>query len=247
MSQPSPSNSTEAGEPGAEERPVEDAAERARESDADADAATTATEDLRALYLDSDDAGELISALSSQTARSILVALHDHPATASELADHVETTVQNVRHHLDGLREADLVRAADTRYSSKGREMDVYAPVDRPLVVVVGNEDTADADADDASTDRDAETGTETETEGFVDSLSRFVGAVVALAATSLLVQWLFVPSAGGEFGGVVRSPDGLGGGVGPVVAPPGLVFFAGGALVLAAASGWRYWRRNHA
>ncbi len=227
MSQPSPSKPSDASEPRAEEA----------EADAEADAEGTATDDLRALYLDNDDAGELISALSSQTARSILVALHDRPATASELAEHVDTTVQNVRHHLDTLREADLIRAADTRYSAKGREMDVYAPVDRPLVVVVGNED-------DDTGKREPADG---ETEGFVDSLSRFVGAVAALAATSLLVQYLFVSSAGGDLGGVVRSPDGLGGGVGPVVAPPGLLFFAGGALVLAVASGWRYWRRNHA
>ncbi len=227
MSQPSPSKPTDGSqEPRAEEGSAEDTE-------------TTATEDLRALYLDSDDAGELISALSSGTARSILVALHDRPATASELADHVDTTVQNVRHHLDNLRGADLVRTADTRYSSKGREMDVYAPVDRPLVVVVGNEDSDD-DADERES-ADQDTG------GFVDSLSRFVGAVAALAATSLLVQWLFVSAAGSDVGGVVRSPDGLGGGVGPVVAPPGLLFFAGGALILAVASGWRYWRRNHA
>ena len=225
MSQPSPS------------KPTDGSQEPQTEGVDDAGSGETATDDLRALYLDSDDAGELISALSSGTARSILVALHERPATASELADHVDTTVQNVRHHLDNLREADLVRAADTRYSSKGREMDVYAPVDRPLVVVVGNEEDEDDERD--PVDRD--------TEGFVDSLSRFVGAIAALAATSLLVQWLVVSSAGSDLGGVVRSPDGLSGGVGPVVAPPGVLFFAGGALILAVASGWRYWRRNHA
>lgn len=242
MSQPSPSKPTDASEPQAEEADADADADLDVGVD-DADAEGTATEDLRALYLDSDDAGELISALSSETARSILVALHDHPATASELADHVGTTVQNVRHHLDSLREADLVRAADTRYSSKGREMDVYAPVDRPLVVVVGNEESG---ADDTGKREPADPDRDRDTEGFVDSLSRFVGAVAALAATSLFVQWLVVSSAGGDLGGVVRSPDGLGGGVGPVVAPPGLLFFAGGALVLAVASGWRYWRRNH-
>ncbi|PSQ60245.1 ArsR family transcriptional regulator [Halobacteriales archaeon SW_7_71_33] len=180
----------------------------------------------------------MIASLSSETARSILVALHDRPATASELAESVGTTVQNVRHHLDSLREADLVRTAETRYSSKGREMDVYAPVDRPLVVVVGKGED-DPLADD-------ETETETGTEGFVDALSRFVGAIVGLAAVSLAVQWLAV-SPGGDLGGVVRSPDAVGGGLGPTVAPPGLLFFAGGALILAVVSGWRYWRRNEA
>ncbi len=245
MSQPSPSKSSdsaEEGRPGEGTTPPADETnangrrrrERDPEDGHDGDETPAATEDLRALYLDSDDAGELISSLSSETARSILVALHDRPATASELADSVGTSVQNVRHHLDNLREADLVRAEDTRYSSKGREMDVYAPVDRPLVVVVGNE-----------SEKDEVRETEADSEGFVDSLSRFVGAVVGLTAASLLVQWLFVTRLGGDLGGLVRTPDAVGGGVAPVVAPPGLLFFAGGAVVLAAASLWRYRQRS--
>ncbi|PSQ39756.1 ArsR family transcriptional regulator [Halobacteriales archaeon SW_5_70_135] len=245
MSQPSSSKSTD----GAEASPTSEGETGVTDSEPDpdpepelngeADPREPAPGDPRALYLDSEDTGELIASLSSETARSILVALHDRPATASELAESVDTTVQNVRHHLDNLREADLVRTAETRYSSKGREMDVYAPVDRPLVVVVGKGED-DPLADDG-------TETETGTEGFVDALSRFVGAVVGLAAVSLAVQWLAVSPGGGDLGGVVRSPDAVGGGLGPTVAPPGLLFFAGGALILAVVSGWRYWQRNEA
>jgi len=239
MSQPSPSKSTDSAEASpASEGEATDVAGAEPESEVER-RPEAAPGEPRALYLDSDDTGDPIASLSSDTARSILVALHDRPATASELADHVGTTVQNVRHHLENLQEADLVRTSETRYSSKGREMDVYAPVDRrPLVVVVGNSE----DDDPLEEDR-----TETETEGFVDALSRFVGAVVGLTAVSLLVQWLAVSPGGGDLGGVVRSPDAVGGGIGPVVAPPGLLFFAGGALVLAVASGWRYWQRNRA
>jgi len=41
-----------------------------------------------------DDADELIAALGSETAREILTRLHDEPATKSELADAVDTTLQ---------------------------------------------------------------------------------------------------------------------------------------------------------
>ncbi|PSQ40434.1 ArsR family transcriptional regulator [Halobacteriales archaeon SW_12_71_31] len=239
MSQPSSSKSTDGAEASPTSEGETGVADSEPELNGEADPREPAPGDPRALYLDSEDTGELIASLSSETARSILVALHDRPATASELADSVDTTVQNVRHHLDSLREADLVRTAETRYSSKGREMDVYAPVDRPLVVVVGKGED-DPLADD-------ETETETGTEGFVDALSRFVGAVVGLAAVSLAVQWLAVSPGGGDLGGVVRSPDAVGGGLGPTVAPPGLLFFAGGALILAVVSGWRYWQRNEA
>ncbi|MFC6825749.1 ArsR/SmtB family transcription factor [Halopelagius fulvigenes] len=100
-----------------------------------------ADEDLRVLWLDDDEAERLICSLSSETARSTLSALQRDPATASELADAVDTSVQNVRHHLGNLRDADLVHVADTCYSVKGREMKVYAPTDDAFVVCVGGTD----------------------------------------------------------------------------------------------------------
>lgn len=80
-----------------------------------------------------DDTSEAVfEALGSETARSILVALEDDPATASDLADRVETSLQNVQYHLGNLQAADLVAVVGTWYSSKGREMAVYAPtIDR--------------------------------------------------------------------------------------------------------------------
>lgn len=94
--------------------------------------------DLRVVSLTDDDAERLIGSISSETARSIVTALEERPATASELADSVSTSLQNVRHHLGNLREAGLVEVADTRYSVKGREMNVYAPTQDSLVVCVG-------------------------------------------------------------------------------------------------------------
>lgn len=100
--------------------------------------------DFRVLPLDDDEAARLINCLAADTARSTLAALQNDSATASELADAVGTSLQNVRHHLDNLREAGLVRVVDTRYSVKGREMKVYAPARDSLVVCVG--ESADAD-----------------------------------------------------------------------------------------------------
>ncbi|MFB6176954.1 MAG: ArsR/SmtB family transcription factor, partial [Halobaculum sp.] len=120
--------------------------------------------EVRVCWLDDEDAETLINSLSSDTARSILTALHGGHSTASELAEEVDTSVQNVRHHLDNLREAGLAEVAGTRYSVKGREMDVYAPADDRLVVAVGRED-----------DRSS----------FLDSLRSLLGAVGALLVGS--------------------------------------------------------------
>lgn len=181
---------------------------------------------LRTLFLDSDDAGELISSLSSQTARSILLKLHEDPATASELASHVGTSVQNVRHHLANLTDAGVVQVAETRYSSKGREMNVYAPAEEPLVVFVGNAEDSD--------------------EGFVDSLKRFIGAIGLLATASALIQlfvWTQTYGTGAE--DILRVPSALEPTTTAMGIPAGALFFAGGALMLTIASAWRYHQRT--
>lgn len=186
------------------------------ESDATPDQAG----ELRTLWLDSEGAGELLSCLSSETARAVLTALHDEPATASEVSERVDTSLQNARHHLSNLEEAGLIRVADTRYSSKGREMNVYAPAEEPLIVMVGREESG------------------------IDTLRDLLPAVGLLALASLLVQYFVSLSIGAVEAppGMPRAPQD----VSPVVdalfvtAPPGALFFVGGLLALAAAVAWR-------
>lgn len=182
--------------------------------------------DLRVLWLDDDESEQLISSLSSETARSLLTSLYESPATASELSETVDTSLQNIRHHLTNLQEAGLVQVSDTRYSVKGREMNVYAPTDESLVVCVGRED-------DRST--------------FLDSLKRLVGTVTLLGLLSLVVQFTFgtsVTGVGGP-GSAPRIGDSIGGTAGPLLGliPPGVAFLAGGLLVLAVVAVWEYQR----
>jgi DNA-binding transcriptional ArsR family regulator len=173
--------------------------------------------ELQTLWLDSEEAGELLSSLASETARSVLTALHDEPMTASEVADSVDTSLQNARHHLNNLQEPGLVRIADTRYSSKGREMNVYAPAKDPMVVFVGRESRKT---------------------GLLDSLKQLMPVVGLLALASLLVQFLVTASVGGGSvaGELPRIGDSLGGSgtLAPLLLPPGLVFLAGGLVALA-------------
>ncbi|MFC6954724.1 winged helix-turn-helix domain-containing protein [Halorubellus litoreus] len=89
--------------------------------------------------LEETDTSAVFAALSSNTARSILNELYESPGTQSELADRVETSIQNVTYHVDKLHNAGLVTVVDQWYSEKGNEMDVYAPSNGPLVVVGGD------------------------------------------------------------------------------------------------------------
>jgi DNA-binding transcriptional ArsR family regulator len=211
---------------------------------------TSAAEDAspRVFGVESDDADDLIAALSSSTARELLAALHDDPANPAKLADAVDTTIQNAQYHLEKLEDAGLIEVVDTAYSEKGREMNVYAPSDRPLVVVAGREE---------------------DTSGLRAALSRLIGALGALALGSAVVQQLVAGdllSLGGDVDAGAAGaptatpsptpvPDSTGAPTGtptavelvertatelPTVAAqtgpdvaPGVLFFAGGAAVL--------------
>jgi DNA-binding transcriptional ArsR family regulator len=196
---------------------------------------TTAAEDAepRVVGVESDDADDLLSALSSGTARRLLSELHEDPAPPAELAERVDTSLQNAQYHLENLEEAGAVEVVDTAYSQKGREMDVYAPADQPLVIFAG----------------DQEKSTSIRT-----ALSRLLGAVGLLAVVSLVIQALagssLLPSfgSGGDGGaaesqgaaaaartptpvpdaGAVDAATGAAAGL-----PPGAFFFLGGAAVL--------------
>ena len=131
---------------------------------------TSAAEDAepRVVGLDSEDADELIAALSSETARELLSALHEEPANPSALADRVDTSLQNAQYHLEKLENAEIVEVIDTAYSEKGREMNVYAPTDKPLVVFAGGAD---------------------QSAGIRTALRQLLGGVGILALASLAIQ----------------------------------------------------------
>jgi len=147
----------------------------------------------RVVDLDGEDAERVFGALSSETAREIFQSLHDEPMTASDIAEAVDSSIQNVRYHVEKLEDAGLVEVVDTWYSSRGNEMKVYAPKDGPLIV---------------SSD-------ETRASRIRTALGRLVGGVGVLAAASLLVQYgsnrLFFGLTGGA--GEQAAPSGGDGG----------------------------------
>jgi DNA-binding transcriptional ArsR family regulator/uncharacterized protein YjeT (DUF2065 family) len=200
----------------------------------------------RVLGVDSDEAGETLAALSSDTAREMLREFHDEPATPSGVADRMDLSLQNAQYHIGNLEDAGLIESVDTVYSEKGREMTVYGPADAPLIVYAGTED---------------------DTTGLKAALSRLIGAVAALGIGSVLVQSYFgeLPLPFGTGAGGADDQAGAtateaateteGGGVSisqttpeptatpaaetvraaedAFALPPGLLFFFGGATVL--------------
>jgi len=228
--------------------------------------ATPEEREPRVVGVDDDEADDLIAALGSETARAILSTLHDRPATKSEIADEVDTSLQNVQYHLSRLDEADLVDVVDTAYSEKGREMDVYAAADEPLVLFSGGSE---------------------ESTGIKTALMRLLGGYGIIGLAAVAVQRLlavgslggsqFTASSGGGDAGTATTAGGDGGATdgadGPTIesvpdqntaaegtdgaielvgdplaeyavslVEPGVVFFAGAAVVFTLA--WAYWYR---
>jgi DNA-binding transcriptional ArsR family regulator len=200
------------------------------------DTAAAEEADPRVIGLDDEDADDLLSALSSETAREVLDTLHDDPDTPARVAERVDTSLQNAQYHLGNLEEAGLIEVVDTVYSEKGREMNVYAPTDRPLVVFAGGD---------------------SESDGLESALKRLLAAVGLLGVASLLVQWALDDLPGMARTGGAGGADG-GGGMGTMSTeastaaadaagtglPPGLLFFLGGLLALVAVAVAFYVRR---
>ncbi|MFB6254664.1 MAG: ArsR/SmtB family transcription factor [Halobacteriaceae archaeon] len=88
----------------------------------------------RIINLQSDTAGEVLSALSAVTSKRIYTTLAEQPQTASDLATELDSSIQNVRYHLEKLEQAELIEVKDTWYSAKGSEMNVYGVTDEPIV-----------------------------------------------------------------------------------------------------------------
>lgn len=147
------------------------------------DSSTAEEPEPRIVGVESDEADEIFAALSSETARKLLMELHDDPTPPAELADRVGTTVQNAQYHLDKLEAAGAIEIIGTAYSEKGREMNVYAPADQPLVIFAGEDDES----------------------ALRTALSRLLGSVGLLALGSVAIQSLF----GDQLLPFTGSPDG--------------------------------------
>ena len=121
----------------------------------------------RVVDLDDEDADAVFGALSSSTARQIYALLDEQPATPSDVADGIDSSIQNVRYHLEKLEDAGLVEVVDTWYSSRGNEMSVYATANGPLIV----------------------TSDDTHASQLKEAVSRFLGAIALIGAAAMVVQ----------------------------------------------------------
>lgn len=160
----------------------------------------------RIIDISEEEAHETFTALASETSHRLYALLCEEPATASELSDRMDTSLQNLSYHIDKLEASGLIEAVGTRYSSRGREMTVYAPRHDPLVF------TGDADS---------ERSLRTE-------LPRILSSVAIVAGVGLLGQW-----AAQVTGLFQRTPGSVGpAGIGASPTNPTTLLFQPGVLL---------------
>jgi predicted transcriptional regulator len=77
--------------------------------------------------------------IANDTARQILELLADAPLSTSAIAKTLEIPLTTAQYNVEKLIEAKLVVVEKTKYSEKGREVKLYAPARRMIVLVPAN------------------------------------------------------------------------------------------------------------
>ncbi len=83
-----------------------------------------------------EESKKITQVISNDTARQVIELLADAPLSASDIAERLQSPISTIVYNLENLESVGLIRIEKIKYSEKGREVKIYAPV-RKLIVVV--------------------------------------------------------------------------------------------------------------
>ena len=86
-----------------------------------------------------EDSKKITQALSNEKSLKILELLAQDPMSATEIASSLSMPLTTIKYNLDGLIDSDLIHVKDTKWSKKGRQIKIYEPVQKLIVVVPGS------------------------------------------------------------------------------------------------------------
>ena len=164
--------------------------------------ANTEDEKLLILPLNDKNSKRISQIISNDTARNILEAIASEPLSTSEIAEKLRIPLSTVQYNLEKLNDAGLAKVERTKYSEKMKEVKIYAP-QRKFVVIVPEK-----------TDR----------KNVIATLKRYLTVVFFAVAGSGIIEFLTMKIKGPSpaFEEVTRSviPEEGGRPLGPVPAP---------------------------
>ena len=115
-----------------------------------------------------EESKKITQVISNDTARKIIELLADAPLSATDIADHLQAPLTTIAYNLENLEGVGLVKVERIKYSEKGREVKIYAPV-RKLIVVVPEK-----------TDRKSVT----------DIIRKYLGVILAAVLASSFIEF---------------------------------------------------------
>jgi predicted transcriptional regulator len=145
-----------------------------------------------------EESKKITQALSNDSARQVLELLIDKAMSASEIACELDAPLTTVKYNLNALIESGLIMIKQTRWSVKGREIKIYAPAHKLIVVVPDK------------TDR----------KSVVDILRSYLGVLLGATVVSGIIEvWQYRPSLRGAPSAVMDVGETAGKGI-PAPAP---------------------------
>ena len=119
-----------------------------------------------------DESKKITQVITNDTARQIMGLLAEHSMSASHIANQLKVPLTTVKYNLENLVNVGLAKIERIKYSEKGRQVKIYAPV-RKLIVVVPEK------ADSTS---------------IVDILKKYLGVIIAAIFASGFIELLTGP-----------------------------------------------------
>ncbi len=115
-----------------------------------------------------EESKKITQVISNDTARQIIELLADAPLSASDIAERLQAPLTTITYNLENLESVGLVKVERIKYSEKGREVKIFAPV-RKLIVVVPEK-----------TDR----------KSVADVLKKYLGVILAAVLASSFIEF---------------------------------------------------------
>ena len=102
-------------------------------------------EKLLILPLNDDTSKRIAQTLANETARKILEVLCDGPMNPSQISEKLDISLTTLHYNIENLLESRLIKVEEVKYSEKGREIKIYSPTRKFIVIApdnIGQEET---------------------------------------------------------------------------------------------------------
>ncbi len=132
------------------------------------------------------DSKKITQTLSNDTALKILELLAQQPMSATAISEELDLALTTIKYNLDALIESDLIKVNKTKWSKKGREIKIYEPVQKLIVVVPG--------------------GGKSDKSSIISMLQKYLGMIGAAVFASFGIEYL--AKLTGSSMGLRSSPD---------------------------------------